>query len=365
MPTVALCMPVTKVTRDMIFTINEFILSTGPDSEVVIVIDGGNDEGLLESFYYLGSRLKVVVSKTSQGPATARNLAARLSNSEILVFADYDVLVGAPVFNFLGDAKQGEIRIPSVFPQVPSKVARFFSALALSPKRNGTKILPPSACFSIQKSDFLMSKGFDESFKRAAGEDWEFFSRVQDMGLKINYDINNRVFHQNPRTLIGLARRSFRYGLHGSDSLKYSPDISIEELDQVQASLAHLPILIPLVLSGAAKILLSSLSLGEDSFSSLAKKISNGEKQILRTLGLETGGAAKKRYSRFTSSVISACLGISTHGPWTNSVAYKPGLDSEYRSYRFLIITWRIVFSIGLVIGLIKDKLKAIASPSK
>ena len=353
-----LCIPTVEVTGDMIFTINEFILSSTSETEVVIVMDGGKDEGLLEAFYYLGNRLRVFKFDKSSGPATARNFAAQVARGKTLVFADSDVRINTGVFNFLNQVGVGKIRLPSVAPQIQSKVARFFSALAMAPKLNGQKMLPVSACFSILRSDFLSSRGFNENFRRAAGEDWEFFDRAQNLGLLIDYDNEYFVFHRNPITLLGLARRSFRYAFHGIASVSHSPAIAQIEQEGIRAGLVHLPLVPLFVVTGLFKILLSTLSLGEDRYFSSANSIASLEKRLLSRLGLKPARKTKG-YSKEVSAILSASQALSTESTWNSVAPYKKDAPSGYGGYRALLIYWRIVFLIGLVARLTMDLFKS------
>lgn len=187
--------------------------------EVIVVDDGGQAplEWLVAEFR---SMLRVtLVAQRNGGPASGRNLGARVARHEFLAFTDDDcepapdwlpalgrrlqsapdALVGGRTVNGLPDnpyscASQLIVDMAYAFYNVNPADARFFASnnLAL-----GTRL-------------FRESGGFDERFR--VSEDREFCDRWRHHDRSLAYEPAALVVHRHPLTVASFWRQQFQFG---------------------------------------------------------------------------------------------------------------------------------------------------------
>ena len=350
----SLCIPTHQITNAILETINNFFVSFSEDLEIVIVLDGGDRGALLDAFDFLGDSLKVLMLAESHGPAFARNLAAKNATGGVLIFVDSDVVVHPPVFKTLAQVKAGETLVPAVLPLgITTKASRFFSDFALAPKRKDGLTMTVSACFSLQREAFLNQGGFNENFKYPAGEDWEFFKRIQLNGLTISFDKNIRVFHMNPRSFIGVMRRSYRYAKYGAEIHETESNNQSQGMDEGRRSILVWFFLPEIFLIGGAKIVFNSLSIGDDFFEHACKRLQNRQEKVHRLISNLAYGSVKKstEFMSFTDKVVnlsSAMKDFSIVTPWASVVETRNDFgDREKKSYRLLVLAWQLSYIFG------------------
>jgi len=356
----SLCIPTTGITVDILRTLNEFIAGASTMSEVIIVIDGGHEDRMLDSYYFLGERLRVIFSPENRGPAYSRNLAAKLARNETLVFLDDDVFVPHTVLEALAEPRVGVVTVPSVKPQNPRTLSsRFFSDYALAPKYKFSALIPVSACFSISRTDYFAVDGFSESFKKAAGEDTDFFTRLSKVGVTVTHRSELRVFHRNPMNFIQLGKRAYRYGFHGHQNIRVSPVFG-EKASSVERGIGigmflMLPVTFGVTLVGG---LTATLSTGSDVFSRVAKIMKDWQGKISEDFETQNFG----RFSRLRISLtgrrfLNRLLSLEFSSPWNGIVPLDDKtLRDSAGSYRFVLLYWRIILFSGFLIRLTKNR---------
>jgi len=368
--TVSLCIPTTALTFQLLATVNNFYLAAPLGSQVVIVFDGPPPPSdMLESLNALADDLSLTVLESREGPAHARNVAASLATGDSLVFADSDVVVPASVFATLASVSTGTVRVPATLPiplrknprgrssaRFANRSSAFFSDFALAPKVVDGKTLPVSACFSIRKQDFWSVEGFDESFKFPAGEDWDFFTRLQNANVKIEFDKSIRVFHRNPRTHWGIAKRSFRYARHGalatqSDAI---PSTSAEMSKPVRTgTVLYLP---AIVITGTLKILCVGLSVGEDKLASHARHLDRYQENTQQALSPELSASPNVPHwlmnlNRRTLFLLDTLKEFPITSPWDPVVPVRDDITSKTkRGYRLLVLVWTVSYILGYMV---------------
>lgn len=340
-----LLIPTIKITYDILDSLNSFFLASPEQSEAVIVLDGGGPTERLESFAYLGNRLRVVSVPEKLGPAHARNLAAKEAKNEVLIFIDYDVVITGQIIRNLSTVEPGQILLPSVHPQDPKTLSsRFFSDVALAPKIREEKLMAVSACFSINKSDYFSVEGFDERFKYPAGEDWDFFSRIQDHGVKLRFERDWRVFHKNPDNLKAVAERAFGYGKNGFR--KNPSESDSQEVIPKRRNLSLPFVLIVVLLISPFRFLFFSLSIGQDLLSRLATAIYLFERALISVTYWHVGRTV---YFPRLSSILRTTQSIGTGNPWPSIVPISDAPLKSRSKYRFIMLLWRISFIYGVL----------------
>jgi len=334
------------------------------------VIDGPCQSPMIGPLEALGGDTRIIILDSRQGPAHARNLAVRNAVGSTIVFADSDVLVPTAVFVSLARVSEGKLIVPGILPlpQLSSlpfdfalngfttKPSRFFSDFALAPKVVGDKLLPVSACFSLKKKDFLRVNGFDESFKFPAGEDWDFFSRLQDAGVEVEFDSSIRAFHNNPQSHLGVAKRSYRYARHGAlasplPSTKV-PETSREKTVKTTA-FVHLP---AILLTGILKIMCVGLSVGDDKLGATARRLHNY--QVSTQTRFKSQMAVKlwepawlSWLNQKTSSLLDSVIAFPVTTQWEAVIPVRDDISlKDKRGYRLLVVIWTVAYILGYIV---------------
>lgn len=345
MTPISLIFPTSRVTPEILNSLNNLVLACR-ESEAIIVIDGHgfSETGMLQSFYWMGEKLRVIAVGEQKGPAFCRNLGANSARNNTLVFCDYDVVIPVHSFQRLSQVRAGEVLLPSVHPvDARKKPARFFSDQPLAPKKIGGKTLGASACFSITKTDFHIDGGFDQNFLSAAGEDWDFFRRIQDFEVAVVYAREVMVFHDNPATIVSLMSRSFRYGLKGHPSESSSQLLSSQETTKYTGVFLKMGVII----MGISRYFLATSSIEGDTVSKLASRINSLEESLVAKMGAKS--IANHDTQDFLSKGVVAVREHASKSPWSSTLHIDDDAQNRYRTYRLLILLWRISFVAGLI----------------
>ena len=355
----SLCIPTTAVTHDILRTLKEFFSVASDNSEVIIVIDGSTGAGMPEGPSFLDERLRVVICKENNGPAFARNLAAKLSKNESLVFVDDDVFVPHDVFEKLVVKSRGKVAVPSVKPTNDMKLAsRFFSDYALAPKYKHSRLIPVSACFGMSRADLFHIDGFNESFKKAAGEDTDFFTRLSKVGVQVTHYPEARVFHRNPTNLFQLGRRALRYGFYGYDNLLVSPVFG-EKIEFAGPGIClRMALISPLIFAlSLIGLVVATLSTEEGPLLKRANRIKFFQRKIYQKFDRsELDYFSRLRISFAARNSLNRLLQMEFRSPWEGVVRIDEdtGRRNSFR-YRPLMLFWRINLLIGVLSGVLKN----------
>lgn len=175
--------------------------------EIIIIDDGSTDELRLKNSYdyqQYGLNIKLIHQK-NHGRAYARNKGVALSAANIIIFCDADrfpkpnfveehlywhqkgkkVIIGIP-YDYYGSILEGisvktdwiEIENLSRLPKYYSRIFGIFSNKSYSNSNlNWLSFLVGNS--SVEKTDFIKSGGFDESFVSWGFEHFEFAFRLR------------------------------------------------------------------------------------------------------------------------------------------------------------------------------------------
>jgi cellulose synthase/poly-beta-1,6-N-acetylglucosamine synthase-like glycosyltransferase len=195
------------------------------DLEVIVVDDGLEEAGIkiLDGFK---GRIKILKSN-SRGPSYARNLAAKNTTTEYIVFTDSDCIVAK---NWLEELSKAFRDYPQAvacggIQELPRDATNFEKKVFLFMQKAGfisdyihmakdIRIREvnhnPSCNVMYKKEVYLKEGGFLEGLW--PGEDVEFDYRLKKKGHKLFLNPKAVVYHYKPRTLGQFLKMMYRYG---------------------------------------------------------------------------------------------------------------------------------------------------------
>lgn len=185
--------------------------------EVILVHDGDGpvmDEMTAQDYVF---PLRQAWTGRRTGPAHARNLGARSTATEVVVFMDDDVLVPFGWFRNLRygleEQPQAGLMGGPIRPKdVDNLVSQMFEAFVIRHHEDAAgRIHLASACLVVRRSALNALDGFDERFPDASGEDWDLSHRAHEMGIPIAVEPRLHVHHWHPTRFRGILSRAGRY----------------------------------------------------------------------------------------------------------------------------------------------------------
>jgi glycosyltransferase involved in cell wall biosynthesis len=182
----------------------------------VIVADDGSTDGTGEAAAHAGAR---VIRLDGRGPAAARNAGAAESRGEALLFTDADCapapdwaerLAHAVAYEKVGAAGGGYL---------PARGAGLLAGLvdeeiAVRHSRMGVGAVRALGSYSlaVRRDVFDRVGGFDESYRRASGEDTDLSYRLLEAGLELRFVPEALVEHRHPNRFWRYLRTQLRHG---------------------------------------------------------------------------------------------------------------------------------------------------------
>lgn len=181
------------------------------EAEIVVVDDASNDacatriRGLAAQF-----GAKLIRLDQRSGPAAARNAGAHVSQAEIILFLDSDVVPHPEcielVKSVLAGSKQKYSAVIGSYdthPDDPGLVSQYRNLLHayVHQTSEGEVASFWTGCGAVRKSAFLAAGGFDAKFQFPSVEDVEFGSRLVRAGCHIALAPRIQVTHRKRWTL--------------------------------------------------------------------------------------------------------------------------------------------------------------------
>jgi glycosyltransferase involved in cell wall biosynthesis len=193
-----------------------------PGTKVICINDGSTDNTLSILKDYVSSHdFCTVIDGCNHGPASARNIGAKYSFGEFILFVDSDVfLMPETIKNMFASmfANRADCVIAMIFPEKITNIYEEFEKIRYD-KNFGTtskfvKFAPTYAAL-LKRSMFLALDGFDEAFCYPASEDYDFFFRAWRSGYRTFHCGKSIAHHSHASTRRDLSRRAFLYSQEG------------------------------------------------------------------------------------------------------------------------------------------------------
>lgn len=216
-PFVSVIVPAYNAQPTIRHTIQSLVAQSYPgEFEIIVVDDGSTDRTpeIVRSFTEV-----IYIRQSNAGPAAARNRGAADSKGEFVLFTDSDCIahkdwiekiIGgfstggiAAVCGSYGIANPENILARCIQDEIVFRHRRLMSSY---PRAFG------SYNVGIRRSVYWRAGGFDESYRRASGEDNDLSYKILKTGGRIFFVKNALVDHYHTTRLEKYLREQFRHG---------------------------------------------------------------------------------------------------------------------------------------------------------
>ncbi len=202
---ISIIIPVLNAEKTISKTLHSVLASSFRDFELIVVDDGSTD-GTLS--LVSGFAVRVIKSGPRRGPAHARNLGAKESKGDALLFLDSDVcLRGDTVQKMMETINEGRADAAAAIYSRRSLNAGFFRNFKALHNYSYCKFVEPQVgadvifatfCAMIRKDLFMELGGFDVRYKSNDIEDYELGYRMVDRGYTLVRNRAVEVDHHFP-----------------------------------------------------------------------------------------------------------------------------------------------------------------------
>ncbi len=192
------------------------------DRYELIVVDDGSPEPVEPGIRLFADRLNLTVLRQENlGPAVARNAGLRIARGRFTAFTDDDCRPAPDWLRRLAEALledpgcgAGGLTINGL-PDNPFSCASQLLVSYLyeyynADPRNARFLTSNNIAFPTEK--LRAFGGFDERFRKAAGEDRDLCHRWTEKGHRLVYEPKAKIRHDHELSLRGLWRQHFAYG---------------------------------------------------------------------------------------------------------------------------------------------------------
>lgn len=181
------------------------------DYEILVADDGSPDPHRLACAAQR-STARLIRLERNNGPAFARNAAAKVGQGMVLVFLDCDVTVHRDTLGLIAAAFHADSELDALFgsydmtPKVTGIVAVFRNLLHahVHHRSAGYATTFWTGCGAVLRSRFAELGGFDEEFRAPSIEDVEFGMRLHDAGGRILLKPDAQVTHHKEWTIVSM-----------------------------------------------------------------------------------------------------------------------------------------------------------------
>jgi glycosyltransferase involved in cell wall biosynthesis len=217
MPRVSIVLPAYNRAATVGRAIASVVAQTMAEWELIIVDDGSADDLEAAVAMFGDGRVRVLRHDRNRGAAAARNTGIRAARAPLVAFVDDDC-VAAPQWLASALATLGRAAGPTV---VAGAIGRWgaraswvslFDSVSYLQQENYVRY--SRACVTanvvMHRSTFERIGPFDESFREAACEDWEWSLRARERSVAIVFNGSAAVEHPCMERLDQLRRKAER-----------------------------------------------------------------------------------------------------------------------------------------------------------
>lgn len=216
-PKVSVIIPAYNSAETISAGIKAILDGSWQDLELIIVDDGSTDAtaSVVQSF----PRVKYVF-QTNAGPASARNHGARLAAGEILFFTDSDCVPESDWVRKMLDGFSGpEVSVVAGSYGIANPGSLLANIIQNEISYRHQRLMPEyprafgSYNFAVRTSVFRQVGGFNETYRRASGEDNDLSYKILGAGGRIRFLNAARVCHYHQTSISRYLKEQFRHGL--------------------------------------------------------------------------------------------------------------------------------------------------------
>ncbi|MBF0479547.1 MAG: glycosyltransferase [Candidatus Omnitrophica bacterium] len=215
-PLVSIIVPAYNSSQTIAPCLEAIIRQSYPCFEIIVVDDGSTDQTaeIIRTFPNVH-----YARQENAGPASARNHGARIARGEFFIFTDSDCVpqdhwVELLMKNFLA-SDIGVVAGSYGIANPESRLARCVWKEILFRHQHLMPDYPRafgSYNFAIRRKTFEDAGGFDESYRRASGEDNDLSYKVSKAGYKIYFSREALVDHYHPTKFFKYLNEQYRHG---------------------------------------------------------------------------------------------------------------------------------------------------------
>lgn len=193
-----------------------------PNFEIVVINDH-SDEGFKEKVNKLYPDIKIIDSD-GVGPGYARNLGIRSSSGKYLFFTDSDCIVSEDwitigynkFINTNAIVIQG---VPWLFQKneniyLGNQEEKLYNIMFSTYISNDYTSMTDSRNLLIDKDilNIMGNEVFSEKSNKATAESRVFGNRCNDKGIRILFDENIKIYHEDPKDMLDVCKQKYRHG---------------------------------------------------------------------------------------------------------------------------------------------------------
>jgi glycosyltransferase involved in cell wall biosynthesis len=203
-PKLSIIIPTYNEERDISNCIFSLLEQSYKNFEIIVVDDGSTDNTIKRIALFKNRKIKVL-KQNHKGPGEARNLGARNSKGEILIFIDADMTFEKNYLkNLIIPIIEGEKVIGTSHDyEIATNTDNIWSKCWGELRLTGEYAKEPKIFRAIRRENFLKLGGFDGKYGYADDQTFWFKYKIKPVFAK-----ETKCFHKNPEKLKEVFRQS-------------------------------------------------------------------------------------------------------------------------------------------------------------
>lgn len=215
-PRISVVVPAFNCEKTIAPCIESILAQSHPVAEIIIVDDGSLDKtaDIVRSYKNV-----IYVHQSNAGPASARNLGESKATGDLVFFTDSDCLADKDwITRSVAHFDKDGVAVVSGSYGISNPQFRLARCVHQEILFRHERLMPHypksfgSFNFGIKKEIFRQIGRFDETYRRASGEDNDLSYKVLKHGYKIYFDPSSKVNHYHPTRVVKYLKEQFRHG---------------------------------------------------------------------------------------------------------------------------------------------------------